>query len=256
MPTLRINLLTAAAAGLLLGLSGPALAHVDYADLNAFPTQSDSFNTKGWFLGTDNPASGCSIDGTSQCLGDSHDLRFFKFTLSQDSWVTIAFSANATNSGGLNPAFSLYQGLLPNESHDDTPTDPLNAVDGDFEPVQHPTDSAYWDSNNVREGQFNALGTWSMANDEGEWAEITYITHVNANSAAGPGASETLLNYLLAPGSYTVAAAGASTAAVSANRSGTVSFSATPVPVPAAVWLMGSALAGLGAFRRRSRPAA
>jgi hypothetical protein len=241
-----------ASLGLLLAASNSAFAHVDYGDLNLFPSQTTTFTRIGWFRGTDNPVSGCGIDGTPECLGDSHLMQFFKFTLSQDSDVTISFTSGQN---GLNPAFSLYSGLLPDEAHDDTTFDPLNALDSNFDPIPHPTDSAYWNSSNIREGQFNALGSWSMANDSDEWAEIQYITHMNSNSLSSVGASE-VLNYVLQAGSYTIAAAGASSSSVNALLSGTLSFSAVPVavPLPSAVWLMGSAVAGFGAMggRRKS----
>lgn len=238
--------------GILLAASNVAFAHVDYGDLNLFPTQSNTFTRIGWYRGTDNPSSGCSIDGTSECLGDSHLMQFFKFTLSQDSEVTISFTSGQN---GLDPAFSLYSGLLPDEAHDDTTLDPLNALDGNFDPIPHPTDSAYWNSSNTREGQFNALGNWSMANDANEWSEIEYITHMNSSNSATIGASE-VLSYVLQAGSYTIAAAGANTSNVNALLAGTVSFSAVPVtavPLPAAVWLMGSAVGAFGAMGRRRK---
>lgn len=233
--------------GILLAISGSAFAHVDYSDLNAFSTQTNTFSRNGWFRGTDNPTNGCNLDATAQCLGDSHQLQFFKFTLDQDSNVSLTFTSNQN---GLDPAFSLYKGLLPDEAHDDSSTDPLNAVDNNFEPAPHPTDSHYWDSNNIREGQFDALGNWSMANDDGSWSEIEYLIHKNDNSLSNAGAFETL-NYFLKAGSYTIAAAGASTSSVNALLSGTMSFSPTPVPLPSAIWLMGSVLAGLITVGRR-----
>lgn len=245
------KILLAGTIGLSFAASHPAWAHVDYGDLDAFPSQTNTFSRTGWFRGTDTPATGCGLDGTPECLGDSHNLQFFKFTLIKDSTVTISFTSIQN---GLDPAFSLYRGLLPDEAHDDSATDPKNALDENFNPVPHPTDSAYWDSNNIREGQFNAFGTWSMANDSDEWAEIQYLTHRNDSSALTPGSAEILANYFLNAGSYTVAAAGATNAGIDALLSGTVSFSSSPVPLPSAIWLMGSTLAGLGVFsRRRSR---
>ncbi|PPD35659.1 MAG: hypothetical protein CTY19_00995 [Methylomonas sp.] len=242
------KLILAGAIGLSIFGSSSAFAHVDYGDLNAFPTQSTTFLRKGWFAGTDTPLSGCGLDGTAECLGDSHQLQFFKFSLAQDSLINLSFTSIQN---GLNPAFSLYRGLLPDEAHDDTSTDPLNAVDGNFDPISHPTDSAYWDSNNIREGQFNAFGNWSMANDDEAWAEIVYITHKNDFSASSVGSVEALTNYFLQAGSYTVAAAGATSSGPSALLQGTIAFSASPVPVPGAVWLFGSAIAGLIGFGKR-----
>lgn len=242
------KLILAGAIGLSIFGSSSAFAHVDYGDLNAFGTQGNTFQRKGWFLGTDTPLTGCGSDDTPECLGDSHQLQFFKFTLAQDSLINLSFTSNQN---GLNPAFSLYRGLFADEAHDDTSTDPLNAVDGNFDPIPHPTDSAYWDSNNIREGQFNAFGNWSMANDDEAWAEIEYITHKNDSSAFTVGSVEALTNYFLQAGSYTVAAAGATSSGASALLNGTIAFSASPVPVPGAVWLFGTAIAGLVGFGKR-----
>ena len=245
---------------LLLGLAGPASAHVSYADVTG-GSNSGSFTNHGWF------------DGTTTELGDSHELSegtFFKFQLAQPSLVNITFR-DVAGTGTLNPAFSLYAGLFADEAYDDTNVDPLNprsSTPPSFPKIASPVDnglatdafgrvSPFRDTANINfNGQFNALDSWSMADDSGIWHVVEYQTHVGPTG----GNSVSLLNYFLEAGDYTIAAAGGSftdndpnTAAPPAlsGISGQITFSATPVPIPAAVWLFGSALAGMGAFGHR-----
>ena len=254
-----------AACGMLLAFAGPAHAHVDYFDLSANlfvnaagqSWDQEIFTNYGWY------------DGTQPTLGDSHALAggvFFKFHLDQASKVSIEFS-DLNRTGTLNPAFSLYAGLLPAESHDDTATDPLNPAHLVTTPVPHavkdpsPVDdgvttdasgrvSPFRDTAHVSYvGQFDALGDWSMANEAGEWSVIEYLTH------AGPNGTDTvsLLDWLLPAGDYTIAAGGGTAGGSISGVAGVVLFKASPVPVPAAVWLFGSALCGLGGRRIRAR---
>jgi len=125
----------------------------------------------------------------------------------------------------------------------------------------------------VYQGQFDALGNWSMANEDGEWSQINYITHVNNNAttlgtnglAAGSYNTQTeyLQNLFLQPGDYTIAAGGAGCdyqigqsaplSCISSNMVGTLLFTASTsaVPIPASGWLMSSILAGVLAMQRR-----
>ncbi len=250
---------------LLMGLANPAAAHVSYVDLSD-PVMSPggvnggSFSNFGWY------------EGTTASLGDSHGLAggdFFKFTLTQASKVSITFS-DPSNTGSLNPAFSLYNGFFSDEAHDDTTVDPLNPMHFVSIPTPHgvkdasPVDdgvttdwlghvSAFRDTANVTyKGQFDALHSWSMANEGDDWSVAEYITHVGPNG----GNSVSLTDYYLPAGFYTIAAAGGTAFNVNTNitgLSGTVAFSANPVPLPATVWLFGSAVAGFAASRRKRK---
>lgn len=244
----------------LCGLSGQAQAHVDYADL------SDPISSPGGVNGGTFTNFGWH-NGTEAVLGDSHSLAggtFFKFHLDQSSLVTITFS-DISGTDALNPAFSLYSGLFAAEAHDDTTVDPLNPKVLVSTPTPHvvklasPVDngvlSPFRDTEHVEyRGQFDALDSWSMANNSGEWAVIQYLTHVGP---AG-GNSVSLVNYLLGAGDYTIAAGGGTVydaATALEGLDGQISLSVTAVPLPAAVWLFAPVLAGLTATARKRNSA-
>jgi hypothetical protein len=70
-------------------------------------------------------------------------------------------------------------------------------------------------------------------------------------TVAAANVTYTVLNpILLGPGSYVLQIRGDATGAFGGSYSGVLNL--TAVPVPAAVWLFGSALGGLGLIRRRS----
>jgi hypothetical protein len=225
-------------------------AHVDYTFLNSSGgSASLPMKRFGW------------IDGTDQNLGDSHQVSFFAFQLNEASLVDITMTG--ANESGLNAAFTLYAGLLPGQAHDDTGFDPLNPVDGSFNKIASPVDngvqtdaagrvSPFRDTLNIDfEGQFNAFGSWSMATDSGAWSVIEYLTH--KNDTAG---NESLLGYFLPAGNYTIIAGGAACNEAVAGCTGpfingTVSVNASPVPLPAALYLFGTGLIGLAGLARR-----
>ena len=240
----------------------PAAAHVQYVDLSD-PIVSPggvngaSFSNFGWYA------------GTTATLGDTHELAggvFFKFHLSQPGLVSITFSDDS-GAGLINPAFSVYRGLLPDDGHDDAAIDPLNPRSSTppFAKIASPVDngvttdaygrvSPFRDTAHVEYvGQFDALHTWSLGNESGDWSVIEYVTHVDPTG----GNSVSLLNYYLGPGDYTIAAAGGSPCSGLScleNLPGTIRFSVAAVPEPGTVALLAGGLTLLGALRlRRSR---
>ncbi len=275
--------------GVLALAAGPVVAHVAYFDLSANlfvngagqSYDDETFYNYGWY------------NGTQPTLGDSHELAggvFFKFHLTEASYVNINFS-DTENTGQLNPAFSLYSGLLPDGAHDDTKTDPLNPAhlnlathttvkDASLTDNGVATDangniSPLRDTQNITyHGQFNALGDWSMANANADTFCVSQPGGVcNATSlaeaiAAGDwsvikyithvdptnGNSVSLSHYLLPAGDYTIAAGGGTAGGTTSDILGTVAFSSVvaAVPLPSATWMfLSSIVAMLGLNRRK-----
>lgn len=123
-------------------------------------------------------------------------------------------------------------------------------------------------------GQFDAFGDWSMANDNDEWGQLRYISSVSETPCDGPnclftttggffnpghvvgnnGPLEVLLLRLQA-GTYTIVADGEGCGAAGCPTRGVaVTVSVSVVPLPAALWLFGAGLAGLGglSYRRKA----
>lgn len=189
------------------------------------------------------------IAGTNASLGDSHAMQYFNFHLDGNAYVNIAWTQADS---GLDPAFTLYKGLLPYQGHDDTSRDPLNPQQ-DFVPVQNASDTGQvfdvqgilspfrdtvtpenaGNNFNFYVGQFNALDGWSMGRQGGDWwSAVQYLAHKNDNN----GPSETLANFCLPAGDYTIAAGGAACndptipACGYPYLSATLTYSATPAP--------------------------
>ncbi|MDN5941669.1 MAG: VPLPA-CTERM sorting domain-containing protein [Nitrospira sp.] len=263
----------------------PAFAHVAFTNAGTFDgTEINFSNTL-----TQYKAHGW-VDGADADLGDSHQIggtsaRWFKFTLNQPGLVDISL---IQNSAGLDPAFTLYKGAFLAGSHDDSGIDPKNPVDPiTFQPIPSPTDadpsgqylkhSGYRDTvNNTYEGQFDAFGSWSMGNAADLHSSVEYVLAQSGTSDFDPsrgltwggngnhdtavGTGESLLQYYLPAGTYSVAAGGeacndGTAACQSPFRSATFSLNVQPVPLPAAFWLMGSALGSLGLLGWRGKRA-
>jgi hypothetical protein len=95
-----------------------------------------------------------------------------------------------------------------------------------------------------------------MANASGDWAVVEYIAHAPPLG----GNSVSLQNLLLTAGDYTIAAAGGTNCVnispcTITNIPGTISFSTSPIPLPATAWLMATAFAAVGHWTRRRKRA-
>jgi hypothetical protein len=156
-------------------------------------------------------------DGTTDW---GHSADFGLFDLHHDATVTITVSSDGSD---LHPAFGLWEGW-----------------DTNSDSSRH---QAYLNNGAVNPGAPGPLGS-SLGNFLG-WAK---------SDTQGTTASATLSLFLTA-GQYTMILGGYDGTTAGGNLAYTATISA--VPLPAAVWLFGSALAGMGVIgRRKVRPSA
>ncbi|HTO49623.1 MAG TPA: PEPxxWA-CTERM sorting domain-containing protein [Burkholderiales bacterium] len=201
MTRTAIRILVAASAG--LSLAGTAVAHVGYGSslftgLGAYDPIANTIGSGAYgaasnFTATV-PSNGGFLAGLdSGTLGNTHDIRFRYFVLSEASQVSFTISglANSTVSGNanpylngitpstLNPAFSLYAGVVPASSHDgvgDVPAVaafPATAAYLSTAP-QFASWSPFAGANGVRGGpavgtSANPLGLWGVFDANGDW---------------------------------------------------------------------------------------
>jgi hypothetical protein len=250
-------------------VSLPAMAHVGYTGRN-FGTFDNTSSTAtlsnqavtgnyGW------------IDGTDADNGDSHKLRAYRFTLVEETNVTLTFEQAtsqvtdhlgnvSTSQLGLMPGLSLYQGL----AH--------------IAPMEADYDSANISVGNRAantEGSFRALGDWSIGNDPGNIngtsvpASLSFFKYIgHAYDGTGFGSdgvldgkvSQTFLN--LKAGDYSVFVGGADYFAQESTNpdlltkygvTGTLAASVAPEPEAYAMLLAGLGLMGAVVNRRRLR---
>ena len=117
--------LLAASLGLalLFSTAGPALAHVGYVTLDPTLGVNTSLNSTaasnaGWIAGQD-----------ATTWANSHDNRFFRFTLTDT--MTIDFTITGTNTNGngiLNPGYSIFAGAGISGAHDGAGNLPAGAA--------------------------------------------------------------------------------------------------------------------------------
>jgi hypothetical protein len=255
MNKLRIALAIGAALATL-----PASAHVSYTnrDFGTFSGLSAQSVTIANQAATSNFGWADAADAD---WGDSHKVRWFKFTLSNDTDVTISASAKAnataTSVGGLLPGFSLYSGLAPAAAYDSSAISLAYRTGLGF-----PT-----------EGSLNARGTFQIGNDSGVINPLTFIGYAvdgdKFNFSAGweagivgDGIKDGFVTktFHLNAGTYSVAIGGADYAQQfnptdpAALKTYGISATVAAVPEPETYALL---LAGLGLMgsvvRRRSR---
>ncbi|MDT4331050.1 PEP-CTERM sorting domain-containing protein [Methylomonas sp. MED-D] len=247
-----------------------SFTNVNYSSAASSATVDvDDVTSYGWY------------NGTTALLGDSHKVDFFNFRLDQESKVTISWTVDDGTGNYIDSAFTLYNGVLNYQAHDDA-NEKLNPKTGlaNSTKVQDALDSANApvDAQGIASsfrdtsfatmgatnyvGQFNALANWGQANVSGDWGNIEFRQAVNDNNpagGAGTSASETIetLTLILGAGNYTIGASGAVNPGdfSLSNLHGHLEFSAVAtaaaVPVPGAVWLFGTVLAGFVGLNRR-----
>lgn len=220
------------------------------------------------------------IDSTT--WANSHDNRFLYFNLAQTSIIDFTITATNTNGNGLlNPGYSIFEGVLLGAVHDGAIVNPDH--------LASQTGFASWspfagaNAAILANGGTNTTAHWglyrsnanvTMSNNSGGVYTINYTglsgsnglgTTISGQYTLGPGvyslvvggANATALGELLAAaiatnGDYTTASS-ALTAYNNARlaRTFNIAFNVAPVPLPAAVWLFGSGLAGVVALARR-----
>ncbi|MEQ1680575.1 MAG: VPLPA-CTERM sorting domain-containing protein [Nitrospira sp.] len=214
------------------------------------------------------------IDGADGDWTDSHKVGYYTFSLTgQAADVTLTFrgKSNAFGGSGLTPGFTLYSAEAEYDG------------DHDFSPgsiLLRAADCAATSGCTTTEGSFRALSTVRITNDADPTGTspsvFTYLGHAyDGNNVTLPVANSPLYDnnpYLVSggdgvadgvvsrtfqnlhPGNYIAFVGGVNynsqTNQAARGIGGTLTI--TPVPVPAAVWLFGSGLAGLvGVMRRR-----
>jgi len=236
---------------LALGVNHQALAHVGYTDFSGLAGGTETaytFTNYGWNQGQVQ----LSANAPQGAKATTDDVGWYGFTLTEASDITLKFT-NAGIVAGDAPltalGFSLYSGQLWNNAYDITKLPDYSTAPGDGQ-----------------RGLVNTAASFGMTtegNIANATAHIRNLTFLTSASDGGTGTAS-LVNYLLGPGTYSVIAGGNSlfTDLEDANAAwaGKISYSAvapSAVPVPAAFWLMGSALAGFRFFgQRKNRLAA
>jgi hypothetical protein len=151
-------------------------------------------------------------DNTSGTQGQGHGSDFGLIHLNGLSDLTVTVSADTVLGSNLKPGFSLFSGW-------DTGTSSFRV-------------GAYQNNAN------NPLGT-------------TGLVFRNSASTTTPGGNTNFVFTNLAAGNYTLFVGGNFIGGTGAAGKYTVNLSASPVPVPAAAWMMVSGLMGLLAVNRK-----
>jgi len=85
--------------------------------------------------------------------------------------------------------------------------------------------------------------------NEGDFADAVFVAGTPAFGALGTSLLDIVLT---STGTYTLAIGGEEFAALGSEFAYTLDANVAPVPLPAAAWLLGSAVCALGALRRRA----
>ena len=233
----------------------------------AFPLQAHDDTEVDPLNPVDETTFFAAISPTDHAPGDPNIPHYLPNSDASALVANPAWTQTFSGSGGLTAEQWYTANYTPHNGYRDTLNGTLNGgID------TNPASSNFGGLLNPYVGQFDAFGNWSMANQAGQASTVQYLTSVSGTSESNPGlgknwggngnhdtavgTGESLLGYFMAAGVYTIAASGeacnnTTTACVSPNYSATFSLSVHPVPLPAAVWLFGSALGGLGLMRRK-----
>lgn len=239
--------------------AGSANAHTSYGTARDFGTVSNASVTP--FFKTINTVQTVTSDfgwaaGTEAAFGDAHDIKAYRFALTDWSMATIRIDVAPRGSGTQTflPGFSIYSGLLHTTGGSDYDT--AQVTKDYLESLGEPQ---------PRRGAFNALGLMKMGNDAGvtfdDLSVLTYVgnaadgTSANFGTAPlinGDGAADgsVTASFWLPAGDYSLLVGGANLSGT--DGTGTYGINATlaVIPEPSGFLMLG--LASLGcAFRRR-----
>jgi hypothetical protein len=240
---LRKALLATLGVTALAGISTHASAQtvVDLGVLTAAGLSSSGLVAKYAWDGTN------GLGGPPNNNGWNHTTKWFMFTVDSTDTVNIKVT-NTNGTTGFNPAFSLFQ------------------TAGAYNGANH--SSHVWNQTGITgESAFMATGSgndkvtsWLGYANSGTtgWTNGggTGIGTGSAGSSVVAGTSADL-TLSLAAGQYLIGLGGSCYTDGSATACGTgqasFSLAVNAVPIPAAVWLFGSALAGMGVIGRRRK---
>jgi PEP-CTERM motif len=248
-----------------------AQAHISYStrDLGTF----DGVSTTTGSIANQGIAGNFGwADAADADFGDSHKARWYRFTLTQDSNVTLTAlatsfsvtSGTACGSGaassspktcalGLLPGFSVYAGLLPAAAYDTAPSTAAYLA------TSFPDGAG----GTAKEGAWNALGDTVLGNDAGVLGTVVYQGHAYDGQMAGVTGGDGLADgrvsqtFRLAAGTYSVALGGSDGTAQNSSPvpylGASLAVQVQAVPEPEAI-LLAALGAGVAVFvRRRSR---
>ena len=252
-------------ATLALGANQQALAHIKYTDIGALGSFTDTvLTTYGFNQGQIQPSATSGSLPQGGALATTDDLGWYSFTLTKASDVTLNFT-NAGIAAASNPltalGLSLYSGIFVTNSFDAlTPAHYAAISAANIAKTPYPLTTQA----NER-GLVNTAGSFSMTTDTANANNNIRTVNYIASATDGGTGTASLIEHNLAAGTYTVIGGGNLAWNINqdgiANSAATISFTSTPavsaVPVPGAVWLMGTALAGFRLFgQRKNRLAA
>ncbi len=267
-----LSVFMAIAAGAEFIPAPDASAHIFYFDLQSLGTQTTNPDGSTTYALTASVlGNGAWANGTDADWGNSHEIPWYSFAVTNPDGanVTLSLVGGVTRVGALvtrgdlTPAFTLYDGLLPLNSHDGASALPL--------------------PDPYKDGGWQALADTTLANDADEIGTIQYLGHAGSVNSTAQTVS---LSLFLAAGNYTVTPGGscyecfphyerlfdpenpdnpyydpnypnyaADLPAIEANararRGFNMNLTIQPVPVPAAVYLFGTGLIGLAGLARR-----
>jgi len=238
--------------------------------VNATPNRTVASNA-GYLAG---------IDSTT--WANSHDNRFLYFNLAQASTIDFTITGTNTNVNGLlNPGYSIFQGVLTGAVHDGASVNPDHLASqtgfaswSPFAGTNAAILTAGGTNTTAHWGLYRSNADVTMSNNSGGTHTLHY-TGLSGSNSLGTSLSG---QYTLGPGVYSLVVGGANPTALGAllaaalatngdyttarpelttynnlrlARTFNIQFGVTPVPIPAAVWLFGSGLAGVVALARR-----